>query len=549
MPSLANDQLLATDFQWLSHRCRGVGTAASSFFETKRGSGPTETSFARRPNAVKLVELLKAKKGLKSGIAATSKRFGALGPYGSMHRKNLSHHGIGLVDSGDQNAYYNEPYDYGYDGYHGYNGYDGYDYGGYGGYDGYDEYGYGEDAYGAPDAYGELGRQGQGPDEAVPMDMPMPEGEIEALKEEQDAENLQQCMARCPIWDPLTAAKPEDLQHASLVVLQRLARPERRLAPSLRSASAAVEAAGRSLERWVRKRQDLARELPKMRKIMMQCKTMQDQRDDEQLENDLQELRTKTEQAHQNAKAKEQEAEEAQESMVMQDIGHMQGKADRWALEQAMQEQDHRDAVENSQVSRAVNGYNQQGANLQQRQIEEAQKEMAQMASSSLEIKDVPKDAGSGATATSMEALAQSVGLEGGVDPEAHHHHHHHHHHGDDWSHGHCDQGGCWDEYGGYWDHIHGGYYDEYGRYWEEGFGGYYDTDGTYYEKEDNVEGVDEMMSWKEWFEKCGQIRIPPSIIATRRAASEAYWDFDRSLAVAERAVDNALTSARMKGE
>ena len=28
-----------------------------------------------------------------AGIAATSKLFGALGPYGSMHRKNLSHHG------------------------------------------------------------------------------------------------------------------------------------------------------------------------------------------------------------------------------------------------------------------------------------------------------------------------------------------------------------------------------------------------------------------------------------------------------------------------
>lgn len=28
-----------------------------------------------------------------AGIAATSKRFGALGPFGSMHRKNLSHHG------------------------------------------------------------------------------------------------------------------------------------------------------------------------------------------------------------------------------------------------------------------------------------------------------------------------------------------------------------------------------------------------------------------------------------------------------------------------
>lgn len=37
------------------------------------------------------------------------------------------------------------------------------------------------------------------------------------------------------------------------VVLQRLARPEHRLTPSLRRASAAVDAAGRSLERWVRR--------------------------------------------------------------------------------------------------------------------------------------------------------------------------------------------------------------------------------------------------------------------------------------------------------
>ena len=53
-----------------------------------------------------------------------------------------------LAPAPDQNAYYHEPYDYGYDGY---------DYGGYSGYDGYDQYGYAEDAYGAPDAYGELG--------------------------------------------------------------------------------------------------------------------------------------------------------------------------------------------------------------------------------------------------------------------------------------------------------------------------------------------------------------------------------------------------------
>ena len=55
---------------------------------------------------------------------------------------------------------------------------------------------------------------------------------------------------------------------------------------------------------------------------------------------------------------------------------------------QAMQEQDQRDAMENSKVTHAVNGYNQQGADFQQRQMEEAQKEMAQLPSSSLEIKE-----------------------------------------------------------------------------------------------------------------------------------------------------------------
>ena len=76
----------------------------------------------------------------------------------------------------------------------------------------------------------------------------------------------QKCLARCPVWaarpmlfqhrlwqDPLATAKPEDLQHASLVLLQRLSRPERRLAPELRRAAAAVDAAGRDLQRWVRR--------------------------------------------------------------------------------------------------------------------------------------------------------------------------------------------------------------------------------------------------------------------------------------------------------
>eukprot|EP00435_Cladocopium_sp_Y103_P040952 s3211_g11.t1 len=204
------------------------------------------------------------------------------------------------------------------------------------------------------------------------------------------------------------------------------------------------------------------------------------------------------------------------------------------------------------------------------------QKEMASMASSSLEIKDVPKDPEESPmkritttiiitmVMTGLMDIATRVAV--GMNMEA-----------PFW--GGCDRPRASTSGAGYWDHIHGGYYDEYGRYWEEGWGGYYDTDGTRetmtllcytslfsyltrvapcradprhgLETEEGGQcgGLDDMKSWKDWFEKCGQIRIPPSIIATRRAASEAYWDFDRSLAVAERAVDNALTSARMKGE
>eukprot|EP00434_Breviolum_minutum_P017240 symbB.v1.2.015219.t1/scaffold1115.1/size137032/4 len=254
-----------------------------------------------------------------------------------------------------------------YDGY-GYNDYDhyGYDDGyGYNGYDGVGDESGGYDSYAGEDVDQELG--------AIPQELgPPAPGEAEALKEEQETEALKECMAKCPVWDPLATAKPEDLQHASLVVLQRLARPEHRLTPSLRRASAAVDAAGRSLERWVRKRQDLARELPKLQQIMTQCKSLQDERDAEQLDDDLQAISAKTKLARQQAKAKKEETELAQESMVMQDVGHMQGKADRWALNQAMQEQDRRDAMENSQVTRAVNGYNQQGADFQQRQMEEA---------------------------------------------------------------------------------------------------------------------------------------------------------------------------------
>eukprot|EP00913_Durusdinium_trenchii_P011058 g10381.t1 len=406
----------AWDFAWFDNRWPSSRrSTGSSFFEVREPEIKGKT--VKVPERV--VALSSKIHPLKSGILALSQRHGAVRPHGTSRHKS-----VGLLASPGQHAH--APYggDYGsYDPYAG--GYDPYA-GNYDPYDGgYHEY--------APE------------DDYAP--------------------------------DPLATAKPEDLQHASLVVLQRLARPERRIAPSLRRASAAVDAAGRSFERWVRKRQDLGRELPKLRKIIMGCKTLQDEQDAQEA------IRAETDRARQQVQKNASEAELAQESIVMQDVGHMQGKADRWALEQEMQQQDRRDALVDSQAMQQVNGYNQQGADFQQRQMEEVTKEMKQLPSSS------------------------------------------------------------------YWDDIHGGYWDEYGRYWEEGWGGYWDPDGTYYVKDDAQEAKEDASSLQEWFKQCGQIRIPPSIVATRRAASEAYWDFDRSLAVAEKAVDDALTSARMKGE
>ncbi|CAK9062579.1 unnamed protein product [Durusdinium trenchii] len=526
----------AWDFAWFDNRWPSSRrSTGSSFFEVREPEIKGKT--VKVPERV--VALSSKIHPLKSGILALSQRHGAVRPHGTSRHKS-----VGLLASPGQHAH--APYggDYGsYDPYAG--GYDPYA-GNYDPYDGgYHEYAP-EDDYAPVDYGGEM-------EEPPPPAIPMPEGEVEALKAEQmqDAA-LKQCMAKCPIWDPLATAKPEDLQHASLVVLQRLARPERRIAPSLRRASAAVDAAGRSFERWVRKRQDLGRELPKLRKIIMGCKTLQDEQDAQEVDNDLEAIRAETDRARQQVQKNASEAELAQESIVMQDVGHMQGKADRWALEQEMQQQDRRDALVDSQAMQQVNGYNQQGADFQQRQMEEVTKEMKQLPSSSLELK-ASKDASRGAP-TSLQSLAKSIDLEGpeGQNPtqQSHHHHHHHHHGGahEAW-HNHCDDGGCYDEYGGYWDDIHGGYWDEYGRYWEEGWGGYWDPDGTYYVKDDAQEAKEDASSLQEWFKQCGQIRIPPSIVATRRAASEAYWDFDRSLAVAEKAVDDALTSARMKGE
>merc|ERR1711972_1179902 len=46
----------------------------------------------------------------------------------------------------------------------------------------------------------------------------------------------------------------------------------------------------------------------------------------------------------------------------------------------------------------------------------------------------------------------------------------------------------------------------------------------------------------------CDEFRVPPSILVARRAASEAYWAFDKALSVAERKVGEALDAAIVRG-
>eukprot|EP00439_Symbiodinium_sp_Y106_P020338 s2767_g2.t1 len=463
-------------------------------------------------------------KGSPKGILdAVSKRFGGMGAYGSaMHRrKHVPHHRIGLVQAPAPGGYGN-----GYGG-----GYAGYDdgYGGAYGQSGYGNYqgGYSYDGgqYASPGAYGQ---GGYGPYQGgygdynyggPPGPPPEPKG-----AENDAAVAPEQCT--CPSWDPMSDAKPEDLQHASLVMIQRRSRPEHRLAQGLRRAAAAVDVAGRDFERWIRKRQEFGEQLPKLRKILAECKEMDDERDKEEVQEDVEDLRDVADQEKARAKATYQQAQQEQEGTVVQNMGHMQGKVDHWAIQQELMKQNSMEANADAQAAQAVNAYNQQGGGLQEKQMAQVKKDLGPLGTFMLEIKP---DA-SGVTsphghATSLQGhgVAAAAGL--GPDP-APSHHHHHHRGGDHHATEHCDEHGCDDDYGGYWDEDYGGYWDEKGQYWEEGMKGYWDPQGQYYQDDD--QDKDTASAWEAWFQKCGQIRIPASIIASRRAASEAYWSFDR---------------------
>lgn len=507
-------------------------------------------------------------------LDAVSKRFGGMGAYGSaMHRrKHLPHHRIGLVQASAPGAYGNgygggyAGYDDGYGGAHRQSGYGnyqgGYSYGsgGYGGQYGspgaYEQggYSYGSGGYGDyggqyayPDAYGQ---GGYGPYQGSYGYGDYNYGGPGPALEPKVAENNagvapEQCT--CPSWDPMSDAKPEDLQHASLVMIQRRSRPEHRLAKGLRRAAAAVDVAGRDFERWIRKRQEFGEQLPQLRKILAECKEMDIERDKEEVQEDVEELRDVADQEKARANATHQHAEQTQEGTVVQNMGHMQGKVDQWAIQQELMKQNSMEASADAQAAQAVNAYNQQGGGLQEKQMAQVKKELGPLGTFMLEIKpDASGVTSQRGHATSLQGhgVAAAVGL--GPDP-APSHHHHHHRGGDHHPTEHCDEHGCDDDYGGYWDEDHGGYWDEKGQYWEEGMKGYWDPQGQYYQDDD--QDNDTASAWEAWFQKCGQIRMPASVIASRRAASEAYWSFDRSLALAEKAVSDALTSARLTGE
>lgn len=71
--------------------------------------------------------------------------------------------------------------------------------------------------------------------------------------------------------DLIADAYPEDLQNASLRVLQKHLSPGVHYPPSLRQASSAVEQAGRLLQAWVKRRQMLAEALPKLGTQLQHC--------------------------------------------------------------------------------------------------------------------------------------------------------------------------------------------------------------------------------------------------------------------------------------
>ncbi|CAL1154736.1 unnamed protein product [Cladocopium goreaui] len=63
-----------------------------------------------------------------------------------------------------------------------------------------------------------------------------------------------------------------------------------------------------------------------------------------------------------------------------------------------------------------------------------------------------------------------------------------------------------------------------------------------------DLEQAKEVENWGDFFRECGEFRIPPTVLAARRAANEAYWAFDRAMHVAEKKVGRAIQHSLIRG-
>ncbi|CAJ1354489.1 unnamed protein product [Effrenium voratum] len=66
--------------------------------------------------------------------------------------------------------------------------------------------------------------------------------------------------------------------------------------------------------------------------------------------------------------------------------------------------------------------------------------------------------------------------------------------------------------------------------------------------EDEEVEQAEEVEDWGDFFRECGEFRIPPTVLAARRAANEAYWAFDKAMGVAERKVGKAIQHSLLRG-
>lgn len=295
----------------------------------------------------------------------------------------------------------------------------------------------------------------------------------------------------CPAWDPMKTALPEDLQHASLAMLQRRIRPENRVAPSLREASASVERAGRLFEGWVRRRQQLAEVLPELSVKMEHCRNRAKDFADSAAENALSALKARVDEGAEAEEEAEQEEEMAEGQEAFEAIGEAQSDFNQWA-----QEEDAHQHPNPSYLDQA-----------------------------SFLSRSPPKAAASPASAFQAfppgqnpqqlaQAMGQIWGKGGGAGP------------------------------------VHGPPMTPEAEKIQEAE----EPNPTQLEaqeaqeEEEEVLQAEEVENFGDFFRECGEFRIPATVLAARRAANEAYWAFDRAMQDAEKKVGLAIQHSVLHG-